>query len=251
GLYGQAFNLAMKPVHLIAGAVSGVMLPALSRARNDDDAYRALLTDFTRLLGLLLFPVGVGLAIVAPEVMNALGGGRWSEAGGLLRVLAIVVPLQGFFNVMGSVYASIGRADRLFVAALVSAILLTLGYPIGMALGQTAGDPVLGVAVSYAVVMALIFIPYIHHCLRLVQVALVEFLRVAAPSFFASIAMGVVVVLGRFSLVHWTPFPLLAAQVFLGITAYGLFAQAEIRWAIAHWARPNRPEARDNSPSSS
>ncbi|MFH1919348.1 MAG: oligosaccharide flippase family protein, partial [Planctomycetota bacterium] len=94
-LYGQAFNLMMKPVHLVLTPLTGVMLPVLSRAAGDRRQYAPLLLGFFRFIALVMLPSAVGLAIVAPEAMRVLGGERWAEAGPILSVLAVAILVQG------------------------------------------------------------------------------------------------------------------------------------------------------------
>ncbi|RMF90780.1 MAG: lipopolysaccharide biosynthesis protein, partial [Planctomycetota bacterium] len=128
GLYGQAFNLAMKPVHTIVTPLTGIMLPALSRAQNDRAAYHRLLRSFVRFLALSLLPCGVGLALTAPEAILVLGGKEWAAAGTMLAVLAMAIPFQGVLNALGSVYASVGRADRLAIASCGVAAVLAAAF---------------------------------------------------------------------------------------------------------------------------
>ena len=84
GLYGQAFNLAMKPVNLVMTPLTGIMLPALSRA-GDRRQYHQLVLGFNRAIALVMLPAGMGLVIVAPEAIRVMGGplgGRRPLAGG-------------------------------------------------------------------------------------------------------------------------------------------------------------------------
>ena len=112
-------------------------------------ALRDVLFAFTRLIGILLIPAGIGLAIVVPEAMEVIGGENWRPAGPLLRALALAVTVQGFINAAGNILASAGRARRLFGCSVAFTLAMAVAYPIGYAIGQTQGDGVLGVAWAY------------------------------------------------------------------------------------------------------
>ncbi|MFH1264665.1 MAG: oligosaccharide flippase family protein, partial [Planctomycetota bacterium] len=193
-LYGQAFNLMMKPVHLVLTPLTGVMLPVLSRAAGDRRQYAPLLLGFFRFIALVMLPSAVGLAIVAPEAMRVLGGERWAEAGPILSVLAVAILVQGFVGVMGTVLASAGRADRLAYASVVIALVLVSAFGLGFYFGNLAGRPVLGVALSYTLTMVLVvFPPYLWLALSTVGVRCVDWLGELRSAARGSLAMGLVV----------------------------------------------------------
>jgi PST family polysaccharide transporter len=141
GLYGQARNLMMKPVGIVLTPLTGIMLPALSRAAHDRGLYVRLLLGFSRFIALTMLPAAVGLAIVAPEAMRVLGGPQWTDAGPVLAILALALLVQGFFDALGSVLASAGRADRLAYASIVIAIVLSASFATGLTLGRRTGEP--------------------------------------------------------------------------------------------------------------
>ncbi len=73
GFYSQAFNLMMKPVYVVASPITGIMLPALSRTAHQPTRFTPLVARFFRMVGILLFPCGVGLCVVALDVVLVLG----------------------------------------------------------------------------------------------------------------------------------------------------------------------------------
>ncbi len=230
GLYSQAFGLMMKPVNVVITPLTGVMLPGLSRAAADRNQYGELMLNFFRFIALVMLPIGVGLAIVAPEAMRVLGGSQWAEAGPLLAILSIAILAQGFFNALGSVLASAGRADRLFYGSAAVAIVLCTAFVVGLELGQMLGRPLEGVALSYSLTMLLvIFPPYLLFCLRTVGVDVrrwLEQLRTSAP---ASLAMGLIV----YACHHFFPADapdavLLSVEVLVGVLVYALLTRREI-----------------------
>lgn len=240
GLYSQAFNLMMKPVYVLTTPLTGVMLPALSRAMSDPAAYRQLLLAFYRVVAIAMLPVGVGLMLVAPEAIRVLGGERWVAAGPLLRVFAAAILVQGFIHVAGSVFASAGRADRLFAGSVIMLLVLVQGYAVGLWFGRRFGEelgfaPVLGVAAAYSLSMiVVVFLPYHSYCLATVGVPLGAWIAAVYRAALASAGMGLIVWSVRRMLLPYEPMPivLLAIQMAVGVAVYAWLARGELRWLM-------------------
>lgn len=235
-LYGQAFNLMMRPVHVVMTPLTGIMLPTLSRAAVDRHKYIPLTLGFFRFIALVMLPAGVGLAIVAPEAMRTLGGPRWAEAGPILRMLALALLAQGFFNALGSVFTSAGRTDRLSKASVVIAVLLVTAFCLGLYLGGMAGRPLMGMAASYALTLLLvIFPPYLLIALRTIGVRPKDWLGQVLPAAHATLGMGLLVAGCHWLFGRIVPIPdlaLLALEILAGVASYAFLVRREIRWFL-------------------
>ena len=239
GMYNQAYNLMMKPVYLVTLPIAGVMLPALSRAARDHKLYESLTGNFFRLTAIALLPCGVGLYLVASDVMLVLGGDTWQDAGLMLTALAPVVLAQGFINICGSVFASAGRTGRMRGGAVIVAAVLTQGYVAGYWFGHHADPtdplfPTLGVAWSYsAVALLIVLVPYLAYCFRVVGVSFGGVLKQLLPAARAAVCMGLVVWGVQQMLPSHPSLPAAARLTVLvaaGVVSYGLLAARELRW---------------------
>jgi O-antigen/teichoic acid export membrane protein len=236
GLYGQARNLMLKPVGIVLTPLTGIMLPALARAVHDHRLYVRLLLGFFRFIALTMLPAAVGLAIVAPEAMRVLGGRQWMAAGPVLAILALAILVQGFFDALGSVFASAGRADRLAYASMTIAMVLSASFVLGLALGNRMGEPLWGVALGYSASMLLLVFPfYLAFALRTVGVAFRDWLGQLFPAAPAAGLMGLVVALCHRLLGFVWPLPdpaLLAVEVLVGVTVYLPLVRRDIAWLL-------------------
>jgi PST family polysaccharide transporter len=237
GMYAQSYNLMIKPVYLVSTPLTGVMLPALSRARSDRDAYRDLLTRFYRLMAVALMPCGFGLFVVAEDVMLVLGGPAWQPAGAMLRALSPAVLVLGSVNIAGSVFSSVGRADRLAAGSIVVTGLLATGLAAGMLVGHftssTVVGLVLGVAWSYSLTWALVvFSPYIWHAARTIRIRPAMFVMPQLRACAAAAGMAAAIWLLRMCLIAIESPPLLrlALVVIAGVMSYAILAQGELRF---------------------
>ncbi len=235
GLYSQAFNLMMKPVYLVTAPISGVLLPALSRARNRAGEFAELVVRFFRITAIVLFPCAVGIALVAEELLTIVAGEPWRFAGRLLAILAPTVLIQGLVNLCGSLLASKGRADRLFLGALVSAVLLMQGYLAAyffhQQFGETANDLALAVAASFTFVsVGVISLPYLYFALSSAQVAWRTVANAVRFPLIVSTCMGIVVAtIGRLFDDDQAKLRV-SVQIFTGVVLYTSLARNEIRW---------------------
>ena len=230
GLYSQAFNLMMKPVHVVITPLTGIMLPALSRAAADRQQYARLMLDFFRFIAAVMLPAGLGLAIVAPEAIRVLGGPEWVEAGPVLAVLAPAILVQGFFNALGSILASVGRADRLFRGSVVIACVLCTAFTVGIYLGTFTAAPLVAVGLSYSVTLLFVVFPlYLRFCLRTVGVPYRRWLAQLRTPALATAVMAAPVAACHCFLSHLSDPLLLTVEILVGVLTYVLCARREIR----------------------
>jgi PST family polysaccharide transporter len=246
GWYSQAFQVAQKPVLLVTTPVSSVMLPALARAAGDRAAHAALVGSFFRLTAALLWPCGVGLLIVAPEAMLALGGPEWAPAGRLLRALGLTLFVQGFVNLCGSVFAAAGRADRLLGGAAAIALSLTAAYGAAFWLAPRFTSAPLAqleaLAWAHSAALLLVGAPYATWCCRTEGMSLRGLLGLLGPALRAALLMGLLVVCVHtllLSLAQLSAVALLLLEVSAGALSYLWLARRELAAALALRERAN------------
>ncbi len=86
GMYNLAYNLADVPAIQIGEQIGDVLVPSFARldgARRTDALVRSL-----TLLGLVVFPLAVGLAAVAPTLVATIFDARWRPLGPMLVLLS-------------------------------------------------------------------------------------------------------------------------------------------------------------------
>ena len=246
GLFSQALSFVLRIVYLVTAAFSGVMLPALSRAHGNPRLFAELVGRFFRMTGIALFPCGIGLFLVAPEVMLLLGGPKWRDAGVILQAFAPLLLVQGFLNLTGSIFAARGQGRRLVAGSLVYLLLLVQGLMAGWlgaryfpsSTDEGPQQAALGMAAAYTLVtIGVIFLPYLTFCLRSAEVSVRAALLPLLPALRSAAVMGAVVWIVR-RLLDALSNPLdfrlaLALLVAVGIASYVLLGWREVRWLAA------------------
>lgn len=88
GAYNLAYNLADMPATQVGEQVTDILLPSFSRM---EPARRpAALVRTCTLLGLIMFPLAVGLGAVAPVITRTFFRNEWAGIGPMLMLLSIV-----------------------------------------------------------------------------------------------------------------------------------------------------------------
>lgn len=237
GMYSQAYQLMMKPVSALCTPVTGVMLPALSRAWPRQQLHAQIASGYYRLVAAVLFPAAVGLYLVAEDTMAVLGGDAWQPAGWLLAALAPVVLAQGLINITGSLLTSAGRTGILLFGSILNTVILAQAVIAGSVLGrQYLGDApwgqVRGIAcgVSLATVGVILF-PYMVAAFKAVGSPLQDLLSHWLKLLLAALVMGLgVYCLGQLAWIeNQSPLVRLLCQVACGVGLYGLVARRQIR----------------------
>ena len=193
GVYGRAYGVVSVPASVIGQVVQDVLFPTFSRAydRQSQQFYRASIGAV--LLGVL--PVGVAVAIVAPEIVLVVLGPDWADVVPPLRVLALVMVFRVGYKVSDALAQATGtmagRARRQFVYAAAVVGAACAGLPWGL-VGSATGVA-FAIVVNYLLMMQLVR--------RIVQISWRELVRIHVvalpPTVITAVALGVVVVLMR------------------------------------------------------
>jgi O-antigen/teichoic acid export membrane protein len=215
GYYSMAYGLVLLPLVTIGGIVVRTATPALASMQTDRNRFSRAYLRTVRTLASATFPMALGLAAVAPELIATVYGPQWKPAVPVLQILAIVGSLDAL-NTSGLIFFSIGRPGVLLRYALVSLPIMFVAFVIGTRWGLS------GVAWSYVAASPLIFVgPHIIGD-RLISLPLRRHFRALLPALSSALLMlGIVTAVrssGAFNAFGNTA--RLAGLVTVGVVAY-------------------------------
>jgi len=132
------------------------------------------------------------LFLLANEIVQLLFGSRWTTAGTVLRVLALIIPLRGLSLIISNVFWGLNRPKQIAVGQGLEAIVfLALLYPLIRAFGLTGAAWAGVIAYAFACVNRLValneIIPGISA--RLFRISLATILAAAAGLLMAGVAL--------------------------------------------------------------
>jgi O-antigen/teichoic acid export membrane protein len=161
GPYAIAYQLSVMPMLKINPVLTRVAFPIFALRQGDR---RALTYGYERVVGLLVFgvfPLLVGLVVLAPLVVPVVFGPGWTASIPLVQVLGLMALFKTLSNPSGSVFLAIGKASLGFWLNIGVGVSALCGFSVAAYFGG-----VLAVAwtwVGIAGVMYVIILLFLRH----------------------------------------------------------------------------------------
>ena len=137
GNYSLAFNIASAPISVLVFSLGTVLFPAYAEitALHPKRLEQAFTKVFS-ISSLILITIAVPLFLLAGEIVQLLFGLRWTTAGTVLRILALVIPLRGLSLIVSTFFWGLNRPRDVAVGTTVEAVVfLAALYPLITAFG--------------------------------------------------------------------------------------------------------------------
>ncbi len=208
GSYRMALSLAMSPIDKIASLVTRVTTPIFAHVQHDHALMRRYLLRFSEIIALVTIPASIGLACVAPELIQVVLGEKW---------LAVIAPLQ---------LLSFTFAFRCYQFILVKAILALrkASFHMSLSLANTGLMCVLfwltsyvsieAVALCWIAVFPFSILPMILLMRRTIQLRLLDYFHAGLPATLGGGAIFLSVFFAR----QWMHAAQLPVSIILGVS---------------------------------
>jgi polysaccharide transporter, PST family len=201
GQFALANRLFFLPAQQITWPLGQVMIPSLSRVRDDPDRLKRWYLKLLRFVTFVSFPPLVSLAICADDVVHVIAGPQWNQAADILRLLAPVAALQVGYATTDWLMRSQGQAQRFFLWTVVDTGTVLLGCILGLPWGA------IGVAAGLATAHLVLFLPSFVYAAKGTTIRLTDALVAMLPSFLLMVlTVGAVWAVTIFIPQGWHPF---------------------------------------------
>lgn len=216
GAYTIGWNLANIPVERISSLVTRVALSIFSGVQQEPASLRRYLLGLTEGIAMIAFPASIGLALVAPEFVLVVLGGKWETAILPLRILAFYAGFRSITTVLPQVLVATGNARKVMHYSLISLTVLPIAFIAGTRWGTA------GVAAAWIVAFPWVTVPFVmREALMISQTTGAIYVRCLWPAVSATIVMSAAVLAAKLAFPNGTPIAvILTVQVFVGIAAY-------------------------------
>jgi O-antigen/teichoic acid export membrane protein len=134
--YSVANELANLATTELAAPVRRAVLPGFAQVGHDRAELRNLFLRTFALMVFIALPIPVGIAIVAPRIVDVLLGPNWTSAVPLIKILAVSGVLRALSTSSHVVYLALGKPG---ITALLSGIRLVVIVPTLVWLALVAG----------------------------------------------------------------------------------------------------------------
>lgn len=188
GFYTIGYQLLLTIIRLVTEVTNSVAFPTFARLQHQPERMRHAFYRVTQYTSLFAFPVFIGLALLAPELVPAVFGAKWTPSVPVMQVLSLIGILQSvlFFN--NSVIKASGKpAWQLGIMALNA-----VGTVLGLLLAVRWG--IVAVAAAFVIVGYLLAPVSYVAVRRLIQIDFKTYLGQFTPSLIASLTMVAVIV---------------------------------------------------------
>jgi len=188
GVYGRAYQLVSIPTENLQSAVGSVMFPALSRLQSDPVRMRSYFLKGYGLFLSLVMPITASCALFAEDIVRVLLGSQWHDSVPVFRYLAPTILAFALINPFGHLMQASGRVLRSLLVALLIAPTVVVAYLIGLPNGAE------GVAMGYALAMALLVIPVSYLARMDTLITMSDLFRTALMPFVSTAAGSIAAV---------------------------------------------------------
>lgn len=195
GLYSVASTFGMLAVEKVTVLMLRVAPAVFSAVQHDPAALRRYLLSMTEAVAVVTFPISIGMALVAEDLVPLLLGPQWVEAVVPLQLLAIYGAFQSVSPLLNRVLAVIGETRFNMNIAVVTLVLLPISFMVATRWGLT------GVAAAWLLV-PIIQLPIYIRLRQRIGLSMLAYLRSLWPAVSSAGAMAAAILLMQ----EWPPF---------------------------------------------
>ncbi len=175
-------------IRVVTGITNAVAFPTFSRLQQDPKRMRRAFYKVTQFTSLLAFPVFIGMAILASDLIPAIFGEEWAPSVPVMQILALMGILQSVLVFNGSIIKAFGKPSWQFAILFLTSICSVIGFLLVVQWGIVA------VAASFVIVGFLLAPISYFAAHKLLRIDFKIYFKQLAAPLLASLAMvGVIV----------------------------------------------------------
>lgn len=210
--YNKGNNFPALGMKLVEPSITGVLFPALSHCNDDNKEMLDITRKFTSLSTYIIFPILVGLAVVAKPLITVLLTEKWLPCVIFMQIGCISYMFRPLRFISNSVIKAKGCSGLLLKLDIVKKAIGVLLLLISMYYG------VVGIALSLVLTNAVATIINIFPMNKLINYAAHKQFLDVLPNILLSFAMGALIY--PISTLNVKPLIVLSAQILLGALSY-------------------------------
>lgn len=215
GAYSMAWSLANVPIEKVSTLVNSVTPGFFSAVQKDRAGLQRYLLTLTEGIALIVFPVALGLALVADDFVAVVLGPQWEGAVVPLRLLAAYATVRAISPLLMPLLNAIGETRLFMWNNILGLVLLPPAFLIGSRWGTG------GIAAAWLIVHPFLLLVLYTRTFRRIGLGPLRYFAALWPALSAALAMTGTVLATRALLPQAAPRTAhLAAEVGAGALAY-------------------------------
>lgn len=184
GFYNRSSVLAMFPSSNLSTVIYRVVYPVQCQLQHDTDAMKQHFFQFLRLSCFVIFPIMVGLCVLAEPLVLVVLKAKWLPAVPYLQILCLAYMWDSIMKLNGAVINAKGRSDLFFKAEIIKKItaflILAATLPFGI---KAMCFGLIGYAFADIIIIT-------HYTNNLVGLSLMPQIKQLAPILGLTVVMG-------------------------------------------------------------
>jgi len=195
GFYAVAYGIGYLPVALFSTPAGAALFPSLAKIEADRTRLRSAYSESLSYAAAAILPTGVGLAVVAPELVIVFFGPQWEPAILPLVVLGANGACRGLLDFSSSLFSAAGTPKEIarlnLYVLLLSVVLL---FPLTLGMG------IVGTAIAMTIPVFVVFLISIYRSAAVVDARPSDLVRSIRGPILAAESMGVLVFFSKLGL---------------------------------------------------
>ncbi|MBK7046997.1 MAG: lipopolysaccharide biosynthesis protein [bacterium] len=227
GLYSVAYRLLLIMTDLLTGTATQVAVPAFAKIQGDTQKMCSVLYQAVSFTTFLAFPVFMGMAVLAPEIVAVVFGDKWSASVPVMQVLAFIGVLNAMSYYNGAVMMAMGRPNVRLIFLTINTIANVLAFYFVVRWGIVAVAAAFVVRGYLLVPMDFLFLR------RLIPFSFRAYSRVLLPNILTTVIMtGAVIAFKAVASDEMPALVVLVLGIVVGVVAYALAVSLIARPAL-------------------
>ncbi len=215
GIYAIAFNLASLPIDRILPIITQFSFTAYSRIQDDLGRIQVNLLRTIRVVSFVAFPLFLGLAGVATEVISFLLGPKWRLIIDPFRLFCLILPFISLSTILPPAVFAIGKPVINLVNMAITSVFMSISFLIGVKFGIT------GLCFAWLAAFPVIFLITTTRCLHALGLQLRHLLAaIKFPVFTSLLMLTFLLLLKKMLMVLGQPLLLLTIYVSFSAAFY-------------------------------
>lgn len=136
GVYDRAYQLMRYPLMLTSFAITPAIQPVLTKVKQEKRRVAYEHASLCSKLLLISLPIASYIYVNSYSIVIFIFGKDWVEVEPLLRIFALIIPIQTVVSVSGAFYQVMNKTKLLFIAGVISSFNNISAIFIGIKFGS-------------------------------------------------------------------------------------------------------------------
>lgn len=136
GRYHFAYSCLARALTVLSHGVSLPLMASLGKLRNEPERFGRAVVRAVRTVARITFPLTLGGALLAPQIVSLVFGERWLDTGTLIRCFLSLAAVQSVGALFSPVWLALGRTRLVLQWGLTANVSVTFAFLFGAWLGS-------------------------------------------------------------------------------------------------------------------